>query len=138
MTATPSTTELAQGIRARIRMYLTRIEALEIQLQNAGNAPSLSEIMQATSQVTGLTVEAITSESRLRELTDARKLFVGKAMAFGYGFSVIARFIKRHHTSVMNAQSTFNDLVVSDKEFRARYQVLSRLLARPQSVKSQT
>lgn len=112
-----------QIIKSRIRRHLREIEKLERQLSETGSPPSLCQLIEVVSEVTGLDYASIVGHCRSGELPDARKMVASLGRKFGYTYALIGEALgNRHHTSVIHLNITCTERAINETDFRVRLQ----------------
>ena len=85
---------------------------------NIKRADDMDVIKQIVCDEFGLDIMRV---KRARGLVDGRIIVSLVLYEYGYDLSSIARFFKKHHTTIMHYRNTGSDIMDVDPEFRERY-----------------
>ena len=97
----------------------------------AGKKPvcnSVGEIVSYIEDRRDLTVEAIDSKSRIRELVEVRQIMMHILRVYGdYTFKEVGRsFGGRDHSTAIHAKDTVYDLCDTDKAYKAKFEEIKK------------
>lgn len=85
-------------------------------------------VMEATRQVLGTTRADMISRTKVRAITDARRLFVGLCREKGVSNASIASLLHLHHSTGIHYHRSHKALLEVDRAYRATYeQVVHKL-----------
>jgi chromosomal replication initiation ATPase DnaA len=96
---------------SRIRELEKEIHKLKIQIINPIKAPienkQMMEILQAVSEATMVTQHDIIGLERKRSISVVRYCFIYIAKEYNFTLAEIARFVNRHHATVIHALGNY-------------------------------
>ena len=78
----------------------------------------VKNIEQAIERVTGLRLEDYSTKRRTRDVFDARVIFVHECTKLGMTVTAISKIVNRSRSTVMYAQSVYENNVKYDPDFR--------------------
>lgn len=88
----------------------------------------IKKIEQAIERVTGLRLEDYSTGSRTRDVFDARVIFVHECTKLGMTVTAISKIVNRSRSTVMYAQSVYENNVKYDPDFREIAEEVERIL----------
>ncbi len=88
-------------------------------MSNPSKKPTILEIMQATSEVFGVTVRQLLSNSKIGNLVSARQSAMWVAKGFGYGPNYIGFRMQRDHSTVNHGAASVAKHRDADQEVAA-------------------
>lgn len=90
-------------------------------MESLRNPNSIQDYIKTACAHFNLPVEKVISKSRKRELVEARHFIAVMLLRKGYSLKMVAESLgARHHSTVIHARETVNDLCFSDEDFRSR------------------
>jgi hypothetical protein len=64
---------------------------------------------------------SLKSKHRYREIVDYRFMFAHLARSMEYKLTAIARYLKKHHTSIMHYEQEFKNMMDTSEVFKTKY-----------------
>ena len=101
-----------------IRKLEQRLVILRGRLADAQISPLLSDLLTVFARHSGISREDLLGKSRVRQLVDARRVFVRVATVYGYSINELAGFLGKDQGSVRHYRDTYHAMIL-DADFAA-------------------